>query len=176
MSGSRRGLNKRSYRYGNLSRPEILSNFWFRVKTYLKFEHLPQLLWRKAAFMVVTGGRGRHAIWICERLLSFPGWHVKWHADTESLYFNCLDRSLRGELFDYLCWQNRHRLVERLWCLPALLVHWLWYIDYFRLYRDLKGSCNSPPPGIVQWHLEKGKSQVVRCNPIGAILPIHKCY
>lgn len=110
--------------------PIMVSNFWFCVKTYLKFEQRHHFCGAALSMGLVTGGvkATREAPFISlSDMLSVM-------LQRGSILIVWTDHS--GERgFDLGCWQNRHRLAELLLYLAYhyWLLHWSWWVVYLWL-------------------------------------------
>lgn len=100
----------------------MVSNFWFCVKTYLKFEQCRHSCGVLLSPWGLSQEASRHAAPIHEAPFIFLSDMLSVMVQRGSILIVWTDHS-RERGFDFGCWQNRHRLAELLWCLSYQFWH-----------------------------------------------------
>lgn len=106
----------------------MVSNFWFCVKTYLKFEQCRHSCGVPLSPWGLSQEASRHAAPIHEAPFIFLSDMLSVMVQRGSILIVWTDHS-RERRFDFGCWQNRHRLAELLWCLSCQFWHCTVLID-----------------------------------------------
>ncbi len=96
----------------------MVSNFWFCVKTYLKFEQCRHSCGVPLSPWGLSWEASRHAAPIHKVPFIFLSDMLSVMVQRGSILIVWTDHS-RESGFDFGCWQNRHRLAELLWCLSC---------------------------------------------------------
>lgn len=100
----------------------MVSDFWFCVKTYLKFEQRRHSCGVLLSPWGLSRETSRHAAPIHEAPFIFLSDMLSVMVQRGSILIVWTDHS-RERGFDFGCWQNRHRLAELLWCLSCQFWH-----------------------------------------------------
>lgn len=100
----------------------MVSNFWFCVKTYLKFEQCCRSCGVPLSPWGLSQEASRHVAPVHEAPFIFLSDMLSVIVQRGFILIVWTDHS-RESRFDFGCWQNRHRLAELLWYLSCQFWH-----------------------------------------------------